>query len=113
MATAAISQALNDRGSLRPETRERIKAIAAELGYTPNKHAAALRSGAQAPQADPTIAVSAMAHVTRHVGFGITANLTYEHPFQFARRFSTLDHLTGGRIAWNIVTNGLANGTAM
>lgn len=45
VSTAAISQALNDRGSLRPETRERIKAIAAELGYRPNKHAAALRSG--------------------------------------------------------------------
>ncbi|WP_448237237.1 LacI family DNA-binding transcriptional regulator [Microbacterium paulum] len=45
VSTAAISQALNDRGNLRPETRERIKAIAAELGYSPNKHAAALRSG--------------------------------------------------------------------
>jgi Transcriptional regulators len=45
VSTAAISQALNDRGSLRPETRERIKAIAAELGYRPNKHAAALRGG--------------------------------------------------------------------
>lgn len=45
VSTAAISQALNDRGSLRPETRERIKTIAAELGYSPNKHAAALRSG--------------------------------------------------------------------
>ena len=45
VSTAATSQALNDRGSLRPETRERIKAVAAELGYAPNKHAAALRSG--------------------------------------------------------------------
>jgi len=45
VSTAATSQALNERGSLRPETRERIKAIAAELGYTPNKHAAALRNG--------------------------------------------------------------------
>lgn len=45
MSTAAISQALNDRGNLRPETRERIKTLAAELGYAPNKHAAALRSG--------------------------------------------------------------------
>ncbi|MDD7929439.1 LacI family DNA-binding transcriptional regulator [Microbacterium thalli] len=45
VSTAAISQALNDRGSLRLETRERIKAIAAELGYQPNKYAAALRSG--------------------------------------------------------------------
>ena len=45
VSTAAISQALNDRGSMRPETRERIKAIAADLGYVPNRHAAALRSG--------------------------------------------------------------------
>ncbi|MFS0866977.1 LacI family DNA-binding transcriptional regulator [Microbacterium sp. 179-B 1A2 NHS] len=45
VSTAAISQALNDRGSLRPETRARIKAVAAELGYVPNRHAAALRSG--------------------------------------------------------------------
>ncbi|PZU49751.1 MAG: LacI family transcriptional regulator [Microbacterium sp.] len=45
VSTAATSQALNDRGNLRPETRERIKAIAAELGYAPNKYAAALRHG--------------------------------------------------------------------
>lgn len=45
VSTAAISQALNDRGSMRAETRERIKAVAAELGYVPNRHAAALRSG--------------------------------------------------------------------
>lgn len=45
VSTAATSQALNDRGNLRPETRERIKAIAAELGYSRNQHAAALRSG--------------------------------------------------------------------
>jgi len=45
VSTAAISQALNDRGNLRPETRDRIKAVAAELGYVPNKVAAALRRG--------------------------------------------------------------------
>lgn len=71
---------------------------------------AALASGAQAPNADPVIPVSAMAHVTRHIGFGVTANLTYEHPFQFARRFTTLDHLTNGRIGWNIVTGYLDSG---
>lgn len=70
----------------------------------------AIRTGAQSPSADPTIAVSAMAHVTRHIGFGITANLTYEHPFQFARRFSTLDHFTDGRVGWNIVTGYLKSG---
>ncbi|MFG1301442.1 LLM class flavin-dependent oxidoreductase [Xanthobacter sp. V3C-3] len=70
----------------------------------------ALASGAQAPSADPIIPISAMAHVTRHIGFGVTANLTYEHPFQFARRFSTLDHMTGGRVGWNIVTGYLDSG---
>ncbi|GAA3914709.1 LacI family DNA-binding transcriptional regulator [Microbacterium invictum] len=45
VSTAAISQALNDRGNLRPETRDRIKAVAAELGYIPNKVATALRRG--------------------------------------------------------------------
>ncbi|WP_292835487.1 LacI family DNA-binding transcriptional regulator [Microbacterium sp.] len=45
VSTAATSQALNERGNLRPETRARIKAVAAELGYSPNRSAAALRGG--------------------------------------------------------------------
>ena len=65
---------------------------------------AALRSAAQIPKHDPMLLVSAMAHVTEHLGFGITASVSYEPPFTLARRFSTLDHLTKGRIAWNIVT---------
>ena len=69
-----------------------------------NSPETALRHAVQLPNAEPTLLVSAMALVTKHLGFGITSNLTYEHPYQFARRFSTLDHLTGGRIAWNIVT---------
>lgn len=48
-----------------------------------------------------------MAMVTKHLGFGITGTLTYEPPYSFARRLSTLDHLTNGRIAWNIVTGYL------
>ena len=48
-----------------------------------------------------------MAHATKHLGFGVTAALTYEHPYTFARRISTLDHLSGGRIGWNIVTGYL------
>jgi long-chain alkane monooxygenase len=65
---------------------------------------AALRSAAQIPKHDPMLLVSAMAHVTKHLGFGITASVSYEPPFTLARRFSTLDHLTRGRIAWNVVT---------
>jgi FMN-dependent oxidoreductase (nitrilotriacetate monooxygenase family) len=51
--------------------------------------------------------VPAMAHVTKHLGFGVTCSLTYEHPYPFARRISTLDHLTDGRAGWNIVSSYL------
>ncbi|PLZ03516.1 N5,N10-methylene tetrahydromethanopterin reductase [Burkholderia sp. WAC0059] len=66
-----------------------------------------LRESIQLPVNDPTLLVSAMAAVTGHLGFGVTVNLTYEQPYLLARRFSTLDHLTGGRIGWNIVTGYL------
>lgn len=69
--------------------------------------AAALRGAVQVPVNDPMMVIPAMALVTRHLGFGVTANLSYESPYLFARRMSTLDHLTQGRIAWNIVTGYL------
>ncbi len=68
---------------------------------------AALRHAVQVPNGDPAMLVSAMAHATRHLGFAITANTGAEHPFVFARRMSTLDHLTRGRIGWNVVTGYL------
>ena len=68
---------------------------------------AALRHAIQAPTNDPLLIIPAMAAVTQHLGFGVTVNLTYEPPFTFARRMSTLDHLTEGRIGWNIVTGYL------
>jgi FMN-dependent oxidoreductase (nitrilotriacetate monooxygenase family) len=68
---------------------------------------AALRHGVQVPLNDPLALVPLMAQATRHLGFGVTAALTYEHPYTFARRISTLDHLTRGRIGWNIVTGYL------
>lgn len=68
---------------------------------------AALRGAVQVPVNDPLMLIPAMAAATRHLAFGVTANLTYEQPFLFARRMSTLDHLTGGRIGWNIVTGYL------
>ncbi|WP_287812793.1 LLM class flavin-dependent oxidoreductase [Pseudomonas sp.] len=66
-----------------------------------------LRESIQLPVNDPLLLVSAMAAVTRHLGFGLTANLTYEPPYLFARRMSTLDHLSRGRVGWNIVTGYL------
>jgi FMN-dependent oxidoreductase (nitrilotriacetate monooxygenase family) len=70
-------------------------------------HDAAIRHAVQVPLADPLALVPLMAHATRHLGFGVTAALTYEHPYTFARRMSTLDHLTEGRVGWNIVTGYL------
>jgi len=69
--------------------------------------ATALAHGVQAPLNDPLALVPLMAQVTEHLGFGVTCALTYEHPYTFARRMSTLDHLTRGRIGWNIVTGYL------
>ncbi|MFJ4344706.1 LLM class flavin-dependent oxidoreductase [Pseudomonas sp. NPDC089401] len=66
-----------------------------------------LKESIQLPVNDPLLLVSAMAAVTRHLGFGLTANLTYEAPYLFARRLSTLDHLSDGRVGWNIVTGYL------
>ncbi len=71
---------------------------------------AALRAGAQVPVNDPLLLVPAMAAETTHLGFGVTVNLSYEPPYTFARRMTTLDHLTGGRIGWNIVTGYLDSG---
>ena len=68
---------------------------------------AAIRAGAQIPVGDPLLLVPAMAAVTRDLGFGITVSASYEAPFLLARRFSTLDHLTRGRVGWNIVTSYL------
>lgn len=45
-----------------------------------------------------------MAAVTKNLSFAITASTSFEPPFLLAKRFSTLDHLTGGRFGWNIVT---------
>jgi alkanesulfonate monooxygenase SsuD/methylene tetrahydromethanopterin reductase-like flavin-dependent oxidoreductase (luciferase family) len=45
-----------------------------------------------------------MAAVTKNLSFAITASTSFEPPFLLAKRLSTLDHLTGGRIGWNIVT---------
>ena len=69
--------------------------------------ATAIERAVQLPVNDPAVLVPAMAAVTRHLGFGITADVSAEPPHLFARRMSTLDHLSDGRVAWNIVTGFL------
>lgn len=72
---------------------------------------AMLRSGSFVPNLDPMLLIPVMAAVTKHLSFGVTGNTTYETPYLLARRLSTLDHLTGGRVAWNVVS-GLLEATA-
>ena len=66
---------------------------------------AALRDAAQFPINDPTVLISGMAAATKHLTFGVTCSATYEPPYLLARKYSSLDHLTNGRIGWNIVTS--------
>ena len=70
----------------------------------------ALREAVQAPVNDPLLIIPPMAQATEHLGFAVTCNLSHEPPLPFARRMSTLDHLTDGRIGWNVVTGYLDSG---
>ncbi|GIE98605.1 LLM class flavin-dependent oxidoreductase [Paractinoplanes rishiriensis] len=53
---------------------------------------------------EPTVLLTALAGVTRHIGLIATASTTYNEPFNLARRFASLDHISGGRAGWNVVT---------
>ena len=65
----------------------------------------ALRNAAQAPEHDPVPLLSFMAAVTERIGVASTFSVSHSHPFYAARLWATLDHLTGGRAGWNVVTS--------
>ena len=65
-----------------------------------------LKHGAQGVvRLDPVLVATAMAAVTRSIGVGVTRSTTYYQPYDLARMFATLDHLSNGRAAWNVVTS--------
>ncbi|MEE1621756.1 NtaA/DmoA family FMN-dependent monooxygenase [Zafaria sp. Z1313] len=68
-----------------------------------------VRRGLQVPSNDPLVLASALAGATEHIGLAVTSSVIQSDPFQLARQLSTLDHLSGGRVAWNIVTSVLEN----
>ena len=68
-----------------------------------------VESGAQIPVYDPVAVLSALAWNTDHLGLAATSSIIQAHPFAFARTMSTLDHASGGRVAWNIVTSTTPN----
>src|SRR5438094_1265066 len=74
--------------------------------------APAVRHAVQIPSIDPLLVIPAAAAVTEHLGFAVTYSTTYHPPYQCARVFSSLDHLTSGRIAWNIVTSYLRSASS-
>jgi FMN-dependent oxidoreductase (nitrilotriacetate monooxygenase family) len=67
--------------------------------------AEAVHYGARPVKLDLSVVLGVLAGATRSIGLGATYSTTYYAPFHVARTFATLDHLTGGRAAWNIVTS--------
>jgi len=67
--------------------------------------AEAVRLGARPVKLDLSIVLGVVAAATRSIGLGATYSTTYYPPFHVARTFATLDHLSGGRAAWNVVTS--------
>ncbi len=66
-----------------------------------------VKYGAQgAIMLDALVVATAIAVATKHIGIGITRSTTYFQPYDLARSFATLDHLSRGRVAWNVVTSG-------
>jgi FMN-dependent oxidoreductase (nitrilotriacetate monooxygenase family) len=57
---------------------------------------------------EPITALAALATSTNHIGLIATASTTYTEPFNLARQFASIDHMSGGRAGWNIVTSWLA-----
>jgi FMN-dependent oxidoreductase (nitrilotriacetate monooxygenase family) len=70
-----------------------------------------IKNAVQFPISDPSTLISAMSHATKHLGFVYTNSVLQQHPFTFARTISTLDHLTKGRVGWNVVTSVSKNGS--
>lgn len=70
-----------------------------------NDHAATVEYGVRATKMDPLIVLMTMGAVTTRLGLASTCSTTYFEPFDVARRFATLDLMTGGRAGWNVVTS--------
>ncbi|MEM9029825.1 MAG: LLM class flavin-dependent oxidoreductase [Pseudomonadota bacterium] len=68
-------------------------------------HAEAVANGVRVVKLDPTIPLMAMGMASSHLGLGCTYSTTYYEPFHVARVFATMDHMLGGRVAWNVVTS--------
>ncbi|MDB5712949.1 MAG: class flavin-dependent oxidoreductase [Sphingomonadales bacterium] len=75
-------------------------------GYADFKDEASFRQNAKAAHFEPVTLWSALSQVTTNIGFVATSTTTYEDPYTTARKFASLDWISGGRAAWNVVTTG-------
>lgn len=66
---------------------------------------ATVKYAVQCPVHEPSTIVPIITTATTHLGVGVTLSTAFEHPYSMVRRLSSLDHLSGGRIAWNIVSS--------
>jgi FMN-dependent oxidoreductase (nitrilotriacetate monooxygenase family) len=71
-----------------------------------NMPMSALRRSATVASLDPLTLLPALATMTEHLGLIATASTTYNEPYHIARKFASLDHISGGRAGWNVVTSG-------
>lgn len=67
------------------------------------------RSAQYIANMEPMTLISALAAVTSHIGLVATASTSFNEPFHVARKFASLDHISGGRAGWNLVTSGTAS----
>lgn len=79
--------------------------LAMSSTYGDNIDVGARYGDQDATRMDPLIVASMMATATEHIGLGTTRSTTYHSPFHVARSYATLDHLSSGRAAWNVVTS--------
>ncbi len=92
------------------QTAERAKFdmvfLADNIGVREAKMEALSRSAQYIANFEPITLISALAAVTSRIGLTCTASTSYNEPFHIARKFASLDHITGGRAGWNLVTSG-------
>jgi N-acetyl-S-(2-succino)cysteine monooxygenase len=92
------------------QTAERAKFdmvfLADNIGVREAKMEALSRSAQYIANFEPITLISALAAVTSRIGLTCTASTSYNEPFHIARKFASLDHISGGRAGWNLVTSG-------
>ena len=91
------------------DTAIRVAALAEDAGFDALFVPDLLRFGGQGAigAQEPLLFVAALSQVTKHIGLIATVSTTFHHPFNLARMFGTLDHLSNGRAAWNLVTSAI------